>query len=145
MRKVIRPIHSALGHYGLALLRTYAHDELLAQSIARKLADFAATMEHHPGSLPVAINETDVREGYAAWSATYDLPGNPLVSVEEPVVQAMIDSIAPERALDAACGTGRHTKYLAEKGFDTTGSTARPRCSSARARRFRRSDSSSAI
>ncbi len=126
MRKVIRPIHSALGHYGLALLRTYAHDEPLAQSIARKLADFAAAMELHPGNVPVAINETDVREGYAAWSATYDLPGNPLVSVEEPVVQAMIDSIAPGRALDAACGTGRHTKYLADKGFDTIGIDCSP-------------------
>jgi ubiquinone/menaquinone biosynthesis C-methylase UbiE len=126
MRKVIRPVHFALGIHGLALLRTYAHDEPLAQSIARKLADFAAAMEQHPGNAPVAINETDVREGYAAWSATYDLPGNPLISVEEPVVQAMIDSIAPGRALDAACGTGRHTKYLAEKGFDTTGIDCSP-------------------
>ena len=126
MRKTIRPIHSALGYYGLALLRTYAHDEPLAQSIARKLADFAAAMENHPGNVPVAINETDVREGYAAWSATYDLPGNPLVSVEEPVVHAMIDTIAPGRALDAACGTGRHTKYLAGKGFDTTGIDCSP-------------------
>ncbi|MFZ1890548.1 MAG: class I SAM-dependent methyltransferase [Candidatus Binataceae bacterium] len=126
MRKAIRPIHLALGIHGLALLRTYAHDEPLAQSIARKLADFAAAMENHPGNVPVAINETDVREGYAAWSATYDLPGNPLISAEEPVVHAMIDTIAPGRALDAACGTGRHTKYLAGKGFDTTGIDCSP-------------------
>jgi ubiquinone/menaquinone biosynthesis C-methylase UbiE len=126
MRKTIRPIHSALGIHGLTLLRTYAHDEPLARTVARKLADFAAAMEQHPGNVPVAINETDVREGYAAWSATYDLPGNPLLSVEEPVVRAMIDAAPPGRALDAACGTGRHTKYLAEKGFDTKGIDCSP-------------------
>ena len=121
MRKAIRPIHYALGIHGLALLRTYARDETVAQTIARKLAIFAAAMEQHPGNLPVSINETDVREGYAAWSSTYDHPGNPLISIEEPVVHAMINSIAPGRALDAACGTGRHTRYLVERGFDTTG------------------------
>ncbi len=126
MRKTIRPIHLALGIHGLALLRIYAHNEPVAQTIARKLTDFAAAMEQHPGNAPVTVNETDVREGYAAWSATYDLPGNPLVSAEEPVVQAMIDSIAPGRALDAACGTGRHTKYLAERGFDTIGVDCSP-------------------
>ena len=126
MRKAIRPVHYALGIHGLALLRTYAHDEPLARSVARKLADFAAAMEQHPGNLPVAINQTEVREGYAAWSATYDLPGNALLSAEEPVVRAMIDAAAPGRALDAACGTGRHTKYLVEKGFETTGIDCSP-------------------
>jgi ubiquinone/menaquinone biosynthesis C-methylase UbiE len=126
MRKAIRPVHFALGIHGLALLRTYAHDEPLAQTVARKLTDFAAAMEQHPGNLPVAVNETDVREGYAAWSATYDLPGNPLVSAEELVVRAMIDATPHGRALDAACGTGRHTKYLAEKSFDTTGIDCSP-------------------
>jgi ubiquinone/menaquinone biosynthesis C-methylase UbiE len=126
MGKSIRPVHYALGIHGLALLRTYAHDEMLAQTVADRLVNFAAAIEQHPGNVPVAINETDVREGYAAWSATYDLPGNPLLSVEEPVVRAMIDTAAPGRALDAACGTGRHTKYLAETGFDTTGIDCSP-------------------
>lgn len=126
MRKAIRTVHYALGIHGLALLRTYAHDEPLAQSIAQKLASFAATIEAHPANAPIAINETEVREGYAAWSATYDLPGNPLVSAEEPVVRAMIDMASTGRALDAACGTGRHTKYLVEKGFDTTGIDCSP-------------------
>ena len=126
MRRMIRTAHYALGIHGLALLRTYAHDEPLAQSIARKFADFAASIEAHPANAPVPIDETEVREGYAAWSATYDLPGNPLVSAEEPVVRAMIDAAAAGRALDAACGTGRHTKYLVEKGFDTTGIDCSP-------------------
>ncbi|MGH7779879.1 MAG: class I SAM-dependent methyltransferase [Candidatus Binataceae bacterium] len=126
MRKAIRPFHYALGIHGLALLRTYAWDEALALTIAAKTAAFAAKMDGHPASLPIEINETDVREGYAAWSATYDQPGNPLLSAEESVVHAMIDSVAAGRALDAACGTGRHTKYLVEKGFETTGLDCSP-------------------
>jgi SAM-dependent methyltransferase len=126
MRREIRPVHYVLGIHGLALLRTYAHDEPLARTVARKLTDFAAAMENHPDNAPVAINETNVREGYAAWSATYDRPGNPLVSVEEPIVRAMIDAAPRGRALDTACGTGRHTKYLAEKGFDTIGIDCSP-------------------
>ena len=34
---------------------------------------------------------------------------------------ALADQVPEGRALDTACGTGRHTKYLAERGFETTG------------------------
>lgn len=60
----------------------------------------------------------EVRDGYQRWSATYDLPGNPLISAEQPAVWRLLERSAPRRALDAACGTGRHTLRLVELGHE---------------------------
>jgi ubiquinone/menaquinone biosynthesis C-methylase UbiE len=62
-----------------------------------------------------------VEDGYRRWSSTYDAPGNPLVSVEQPAVWTLLDAAAPGRALDAACGTGRHARHLAERGHEVIG------------------------
>jgi SAM-dependent methyltransferase len=60
-------------------------------------------------------------EGYARWAAVYDEPGNPLVAAEEPIVHALLDGFPPGRALDAACGTGRHAAHLAGAGHEVVG------------------------
>ena len=60
------------------------------------------------------VPELDARSGYARWAATYDRPGNPLISVEQPAVWGLIDALPAGRTLDAACGTGRHAAHLAE-------------------------------
>jgi hypothetical protein len=52
--------------------------------------------------------ELDAEAGYALWSTVYDAPGNPLIAVEEPIVRRLLDRAPAGRALDAACGTGRH-------------------------------------
>src|SRR5262249_30753086 len=69
----------------------------------------------------VDVPELDVRDGYSRWSTTYDLPGNPLVAVEQPLVWGLLDDATPGRALDAACGTGRHARRLAELGHEVVG------------------------
>ena len=55
------------------------------------------------------------------WSQTYDNPGNPLIRLEQPVVWSILDAVAPGAALDAACGTGRHARRLAELGHHVIG------------------------
>ena len=72
-------------------------------------------------TLGLDVPELDVRRGYAAWSTTYDRPGNPLLVVEQPVVWRIIDGLGPGRALDVACGTGRHSGRLAERGHAVVG------------------------
>ena len=67
-----------------------------------------------------------VASGYARWSQTYDNPGNPLIHLEQPVVWSILDAVAPGAALDAACGTGRHARRLAELGHHVTGVDASP-------------------
>jgi 2-polyprenyl-3-methyl-5-hydroxy-6-metoxy-1,4-benzoquinol methylase len=123
---IIYTLDYVLGVHGLAVLRNWARGGETAHHAVHKLIEFASHYE--PGIERYArdTTESDVRAGYAAWSASYDNPGNPLVAAEEPVVRAMIDSVAPGRALDAACGTGRHTSYLAERGFEVSGIDASP-------------------
>jgi SAM-dependent methyltransferase len=72
------------------------------------------------------VPEMDPRAGYARWAATYDRPGNPLVTVEQPLVWGLLDALPPGRALDAACGTGRHTAHLLERGHEVTGVDGSP-------------------
>lgn len=63
-----------------------------------------------------AARELSPREGYAAWASCYDDDGNPLIALEGPVVRSMFGPVAGMAALDVGCGTGRHTRSLAEAG-----------------------------
>jgi SAM-dependent methyltransferase len=71
-----------------------------------------------PGEL---IAESEPRAGYAIWAASYDDPVNPIVALEQPAVWALIHRLPPRRALDAACGTGRHAARLVMLGHEVDG------------------------
>lgn len=112
---------------GLAILRTgpTATDEQLGAHIA------ALAAPPDPGDTRLAKiiggTERDVAAGYERWAPRYDAPGNPLIAHEQPAVHEMLAAWpASLRVLDAACGTGRHTVYLAELGHDVTGVDASP-------------------
>lgn len=60
-------------------------------------------------------------DGYRSWAESYDLPGNQLIDLEQPIVREILAELEPGIALDAACGTGRHTEYLASLGHGVTG------------------------
>jgi ubiquinone/menaquinone biosynthesis C-methylase UbiE len=49
-----------------------------------------------------------------------------LISVEEPVVWGLLDGLTPGDALDAACGTGRHARHLADLGHRVVGVDGSP-------------------
>jgi ubiquinone/menaquinone biosynthesis C-methylase UbiE len=66
-------------------------------------------------------SEADSRVGYRSWSERYDEPGNPIIAIEQPVVWSLVEALPPGRALDAACGTGRHARHLVELGHEVLG------------------------
>ncbi len=70
--------------------------------------------------------EFDPKEGYTLWSDSYDEPGNPIIALEEAVVRDLIRPVTPGRALDAACGTGRHAEHLARLGHQVLGVDVTP-------------------
>ncbi len=123
---IINTLDYVLGVHGLAVLRNWARGGEAAHDALAKLIEFTSEYGSNTERFTRDVTESDARAGYAAWSASYDQPDNPLVTAEQPIVREMIDSVAPGRALDAACGTGRHTSYLAERGFDVSGIDASP-------------------
>jgi malonyl-CoA O-methyltransferase len=57
------------------------------------------------------------REGYAVWADTYPpRPHNRLMAVEQEIVEPIIRSVAPKRALDVGTGTGRYLTLLNAAG-----------------------------
>lgn len=70
------------------------------------------------GRGPAVPQQLAVLEGYARWAATYeqDMDGHPLALAESGAMFALLPPCEGITALDAACGTGRYARTLAEQG-----------------------------
>ncbi|MFB9415311.1 class I SAM-dependent methyltransferase [Dactylosporangium matsuzakiense] len=120
------PLAYTLGLEGVALLRAFAgdYDEAFVEARireVRRLLDSPALNVAGVDAAPV-----DTVNGYKVWSATYDQPGNGLFAIEEPIVHEILGALPPGVALDAACGTGRYTAYLAQQGHRVIGVDSSP-------------------
>jgi len=81
------------------------------------------------------------REGYQRWAKIYDVEDNPLVALEQPLMDALIGDVYDLDALDLGCGTGRHTATLVAGGARVTAldfsqamldrARAKPQCAAA--------------
>jgi 2-polyprenyl-3-methyl-5-hydroxy-6-metoxy-1,4-benzoquinol methylase len=114
------PLHYLLGLQGMALMRAYAgeHDRAFAEA---RVAEIRRLLDTPGLGAGVTAGRLDTVGGYAVWSRTYDEPGNGLFPYEEPFVHDIIDALPAGTALDAACGTGRHSGYLASRGHRVIG------------------------
>jgi SAM-dependent methyltransferase len=139
--------HARAGHYvlgmaGVALVRHWYRDDPEA---AARIADLRRLLSDPQTESTLDIPERGSIPGYAEWAATYDALPNPLIQIEEPVVHDMIAAHPPGRAIDAACGTGRHAAHLAKRGHEVVGiDSSEEMLAAARARHpsidFRRGD-----
>jgi ubiquinone/menaquinone biosynthesis C-methylase UbiE len=105
---------------GLAALR---HCLTEPSTVRARLDDIGRVIEElgrFPNDLVIPVVEHDVAEGYDAWAPRYDGP-NPAVEVDSVEVQAVVADVPAGVALDAACGTGRHSAYLRARGFEVIG------------------------
>jgi ubiquinone/menaquinone biosynthesis C-methylase UbiE len=127
MTRHVRLREFLVGVEGLALFRHLVEgDDRMAQARIDEVRRIVGTGEEATFGLGADVPELDPRAGYAQWAATYDRPGNPLITVEQPVVWELLDTFLPGRALDAACGTGRHAAHLVERGHEVTGVDSSP-------------------
>ena len=115
------PLAYLLGLEGIALLRAfsgvYDRDFTLARlGEIRALLDAAEELGDGVEAHPLTTHE-----GYAGWAPCYDEPGNQLLEIEQPIVREILDALPVGVALDAACGTGRHTAYLESLGHTVIG------------------------
>ncbi len=72
-------------------------------------------------TLPTRTTQADfellsTQEGYDRWSTVYDTDGNPLIALEEPLVDQLLGDIAGKEVIDLGCGTGRHAIRMANAG-----------------------------
>jgi ubiquinone/menaquinone biosynthesis C-methylase UbiE len=102
---------------GLAMIRTC----LTRPSAARpRVEELRRILEELPTSPEIPLTEYEVPEGYTRWARRYDGP-NPAIAREQPIVRELLAGLPPGRALDAACGTGRHTAHLVALGHQVVG------------------------
>jgi SAM-dependent methyltransferase len=108
-----------IGVEGLALLR-HLYDGP-DDAVGRRLAEVRRVLSDDSFLAEAKIREADPRAGYRAWSQSYDEPGNPIIAIEQPALWSLLDPVPPGRALDAACGTGRHAARLVALGHEVLG------------------------
>lgn len=115
------PLAYLLGLQGTALLRAFNGDYDREFTHAR-IAEIRALLDDPDARLEAATAARLITaaEGYDAWACSYDEP-NDLIDIEEPVVRGIVDGLPVGRALDAACGTGRHAAYLHSLGHEVLG------------------------
>ncbi len=109
-----------LGVAGLAAMRRILARPSEGRPRIEEMRAIAERFDEFPNDLRVDVIEHDVDSGYTAWAPLYDGP-NPMVAAEEPVVHQMLADVDASAALDAGCGTGRHTRWLHERGVSTMG------------------------
>ena len=108
-----------VGVEGLALLRgLYDGSD---EAAGRRLAEVRRLLEDPSFSVVEQISETDPQAGYGSWAESYDGEDNPIIALEQAIVWGILEAVQPGRALDAACGTGRHARRLTELGHDVVG------------------------
>ena len=110
-----------LGVEGLALLRLASTSDPVGRAArVAEVRDLVGRLGADPTLRAPIGSEYDLERGYQQWAATYDRPLR-LFPIEEPPMHALIDARPPGTALDAACGTGRYSAYLAERGHEVIG------------------------
>ncbi len=107
---------------GYAALRDMFRDPVQVSARRREMEEVFAHADQFPFDIDVEFAEHDVVSGYRRWSRMYDAPGtNPAILVEESLTDPVLATLAPGRALDVACGTGRVVARLLERGHDVKG------------------------
>jgi len=94
--------------------------ELAAPGCARSVTCCGASGGEPELAASLEAPEYDLSEGYALWSETYDQPLR-LFPIEHPTMRLLLDPLPPSVVLDAACGTGRYSAYLAGRGHRVIG------------------------
>ncbi|MGW1622387.1 class I SAM-dependent methyltransferase [Streptomyces sp. NPDC002172] len=121
----LSPLGYLLGLEGAALLRGFkegsADQAFVEARIAeiRRLLDTPALVQAE--NVTAAPGTISTAEVYQSWASHYDAPGNQMIDIEQPIVRRILDSLPVGSALDAACGTGRHTAYLHRLGHHVIG------------------------
>lgn len=105
---------------GLATMRHCITEPSAVRARLDDIRRIVEGLDRFPNDLVVPVVEYGVDDGYDAWAPRYDGP-NPATEADEAAVHAILADLPAGIALDAACGTGRHSAHLRARGFEVTG------------------------
>jgi SAM-dependent methyltransferase len=110
-----------LGTEGLALLRlAFTGDDATRSACVNEMRSLLERMDEPELAATLAAPEYDLADGYALWAKTYDAPLR-LFFIEQPAMHVLFTTLQAGTVLDAACGTGRHSVELAQRGHQVIG------------------------
>ncbi|MCM2580072.1 class I SAM-dependent methyltransferase [Streptomyces meridianus] len=119
------PLAYLVGLEGTALLRAFT-GEHGREFVDARIGEIRKLLNDETlADAAVDVERVGTVDGYRIWSRTYDGP-NSAFDLDEPVVGEILDGLPTGVALDAACGTGRMTALLAERGHRTVGVDSSP-------------------
>lgn len=120
------PLAYLIGLEGVALMKAFAGEFDRAFTEAR-LAEVRSLLDAGDAlGTGVDVPPLDTAAGYDGWAPRYDSPDNGIFVMEEAWVRPILDSLPVGSVVDAACGTGRHTAYLAGLGHAVQGFDVSP-------------------
>jgi SAM-dependent methyltransferase len=105
---------------GMAIARGLSRSPADVAARAAEVGMVVATAESDLLATRIPLTRYDVEAGYTRWAPRYDGP-NPAIETEAPIMRRLVSPLPAGRALDAACGTGRHSQLLVELGWDVVG------------------------
>jgi ubiquinone/menaquinone biosynthesis C-methylase UbiE len=116
----LKVAHYLMAIEGVAMIRDFLIDPGALEARAGEIAAIVHGAGNPPLSTMIPVERYDVDAGYSRWAERYDGP-NPAIAAEEPTFRDLVATSSPGRALDAACGTGRHAAILSSMGWDVVG------------------------
>lgn len=120
------PLAYLLGVEGIGLLRAFS-GEFDRDFVEARLAEVRRLLDDESlVNAGVSVDRVSTIDGYRLWARTYDAPGNAAFDLDAPVVNEIVDGLPVGVALDAACGTGRMARVLADRGHRIIGVDSSP-------------------
>ncbi|GCD90758.1 class I SAM-dependent methyltransferase [Nocardioides sp. LS1] len=120
------PMAYLLGLQGIALFRAW-NGEFDRDYAEARIAEIRALLDAADSiGAGIDVPVIPTAEAYDGWAPFYDGPRNLMLEREQVLVHAILDRLPVGRALDVACGTGRHAAYLAGLGHTIIGTDVSP-------------------
>ncbi len=113
-----RPAPPAAGACGPSAWTACGRRASALSASPRAVQNWVSALSHALRARAPAPQQLDALEGYARWAATYeqDMDGHPLALAETGAMCSLLPPCEGIVALDAACGTGRYARLLAQQG-----------------------------
>ena len=112
----------AISTAGVALRRAmFTGSDHDVEAVIDLIGQAMAGLSSPPWSHGYELAEADAPTGYGMIAGAYDGAGGHDIDAEQPAMWELFDRLPAGRAVDVACGTGRHLARLVQLGHEVVG------------------------